>query len=138
MGTPKSLIEAMADQDAEERNAATGVYRELLQRGDSTDFTPKDQERFRRAAGLLGRDLGQVQLEYRAVEQARTLKATAETLPQAEADHAAAAEALAAHDEETLRIEAARKAERGQLGAAQFDAHSAARTQTTRWSDSPR
>ena len=113
----KSLIEALAD-DLEDRKAkAVAVYRELLHRGGEK-FSPADVARFKEAAGLLGKDMGQVAADYKLVSLAREWKAMAEQAPHIQREIEAAWSALLAHDAERAKLIERLDAERRELYAA--------------------
>jgi hypothetical protein len=119
----KSLIEALADDTEQRRQAAVGTYRELLHRGDEK-FSDADLAKFKDAAELLGKNLEAVSSDYRVVAEARRWAEQANTIDREHAAHLEADKALRDHVAEMARVQAEMQRRRNELTAELHQAYS--------------
>lgn len=100
----KGLIEALRDDVEQQRETAKPIYVRLLHRGGDADFSDADKAEFKRVAGLLGKDLGQVAAEFQIVQEGRRWQALGDTVAETEAAYEAAFNAAEEYAAETKRL----------------------------------
>lgn len=127
---PAGMIGALAARRDDAQAKARARYRELLTTGSES---PADVAALEEAAGLIGKSPEQIAKDVAALQQAARLRDTIERGDIPQAEHSAAAEALAQHQEDTRRIREERQREfanllnqQNQLGARVEDGRQAA------------